>query len=110
MAARELSKARFLGPTRPVVNPVTGTVQTTVTQILKNNPDRVHALIVNLSPNPGYVGFDREVSATRGIPIAANGGFVILTIDEDGELVAQAVFAINTVLAGTYYIVEVERT
>lgn len=110
MATPKLVRDLFKGSTRPVINPVTDTVGLTATQILKNNPDRLAALIVNLSANRGFIGFDRQVSTTRGIPVEASGGLVIFNWQEDGELVIQAVFAINLVAVGTWYIVEVERT
>ena len=109
MATPALVKEMFKGPTQPVVNPVTDTVLTTATLILRNNPDRLACLIVNLSANRGYVGFDRQVGPTRGVPVEASGGLVSLNWREDGELVIQEVHAINQVAAGAWYIVEVER-
>ena len=91
------------------MNPVTNTVGTTPTKVLNNNPDRILALLVNLTANDGYVGFDNEVSATRGIPVPSNGGSLTLLIDEDGELVIQETYAVCPGGAGTWYIVEIER-
>ena len=109
MALRELSRERFKGPTRPIVNPVTDTVATTPTRILKNNPDRVELLIVNLSANRGFIGFNPDVSATKGIPVEAQGGVVTMCIEEDGETVGYEIHAINEVAAGSWYILEIER-
>ena len=109
MALRELSRERFKGPTKPVVNPVTDTVQTSATQILKNNPDRLALLIVNLSANRGFVGFDRQVGPTRGVPVEASGGFVSMCLEEDGETVGYEIFAINQVAAGKWFIVATVR-
>jgi len=95
--------------TAPKENPVTDTVATTPTKILNNNPDRIFALIVNLSLNRGWIGFSSQVASTRGIPIAGNGGFVSLNVEEDGELVIYEVWALNENASGTYYIVEVMR-
>jgi len=109
-APEEIPAVRRLGfKTRLIVNPVTPTVGTTATEILRNNPDRVFWLIVNLSPNDGYAGWDREVSSSKGILIPANGGYASASIEEDGELVIYPVYAINLVAAGTWMIVEVER-
>jgi len=109
MATKEQlpSEQRLGFPTKPRINPVTNTVNTTPTQILNNSPDRIFWLIVNLSVNKGYVGWDNDVSSTRGIPIAANGGYVSASVEEDGELVIHPVFAVNENAAGTYYIVEI---
>ena len=109
MAAAEISRERFKGPTRPVVNPITDTVGTTATKILNNNPDRLALVIVNLSANRGFIGFDRQVGPTKGIPVEASGGVVTMCIEEDGEAVGYEIHAINEVLAGAWYILEVER-
>jgi len=92
-----------------VINPVTDTVGTTPTLILRNNPDRIFWLVVNLSANNGFLGWDTLVSSTRGLFIAANGGFVSANIEEDGELVIYDVWAINQNASGTYLVVEVEK-
>ena len=109
MAAAEISRERFKGPTRPVVNPITDTVQTTATKILNNNPDRLAVVIVNLSANRGFIGFDRQVGPTRGIPVEASGGVVTMNVEEDGETVGYEIHAINQVAAGKWYILEIER-
>lgn len=109
MAARQVSVDRFKGPTFSVVNPVTATVATSATRVFRNNPERVLALMVNQGNVDGYVGFDTEVSATKGILISANGGYLILSADEDGELVAQEIYAISPGGAATWYFVEVRR-
>jgi len=101
------AKAGF--PTRLVVNPVTDSVGTTPTLILKNNPDRIFWLLVNLSANDGYAGWDTRVSNSRGMLIPANGGYASASIEEDGELVIYEVYGINLNAAGTWMIVEVER-
>jgi len=111
MAAPEQipARAKIGFPSRPIINPVTDTVATTPTLILRNNPDRIFWLIVNLSANNGYMGWDTLVSSTRGLLVAANGGFVSASIEEDGELVIQEVYAVNLAAQGTYMIVEIER-
>jgi len=111
MAAPELppSAQKFGFKTKLNTNPVTSTVGTTPTEILKNNPDRVFWLIVNLSGNDGYVGWDREVSSSKGLLVPSNGGYVSASAVEDGELVIYPVYAINLVAAGTWMIVEVVR-
>jgi len=103
------ARAKVGFPSRPVINPVTNTVDTTPTLILRNNPDRIFWLIVNLSANNGYVGWDTQVSSSRGLFIAGNGGFISANIEEDGELVIQEVYAVNLGASGTYMIVEVEK-
>jgi len=109
MAAKEpIPAEKRLGfATKPIINPVTNTVGTTATEVLRNNPDRIFWLAINLSGNKGYLGWDKDVSSSRGIPIGPNGGYVSCSIEEDGELVIHPVWAINENASGTYYFVEI---
>ena len=107
MSVRELTRERFKGPTKPIPRDVT--VQTTVTEVMPNSPDRFGWQIVNNSNNRGHVGFDRQVSATHGTPIEASGGVITATWEEDGETTAYAVFGISEVAAGAWYVVEQVR-
>ena len=109
MGAHEISLKRFGFPTRAVENPVTDTVKTTLTEILKNNPDRVFWLAVNLSDNEGYVALSEEVSDTHGIRLDAHGGYASMSAEEDGEAVAYAVYAVNITLEGKWFILEIEK-
>jgi hypothetical protein len=104
----EYVERKFGFKTREVENPVTSTVGTSPTLILRNNPDRIAILIVNLSDNDGYVGWFNDVSATKGIRLTANGGNVHLIADEDGELVSKEFYGVNLYASGTWYIAEVE--
>jgi len=104
MAVRALMRERFKGRGESRSDVVS--VQITVTDILLNDPDRFSWILTNLSANRGFLWFDREVSASRGIPIEASGGVVSSFWEEDGELTTYAVFGINEVAAGTWSIVE----
>lgn len=94
-------------PTFSRRNPLVSTVGTTSTQVFDAYPDRIMWLAVNLSANAGHIGFDEEVSSSRGIPVAANGGSITLLYREDGDLVTLPVFAVNAVAPGTWYFVDV---
>ena len=109
MGAREFTLKRFGFPTRAVENPVVAEVGTTAAEILKNNPDRVFFLVVNLSANTVYVGLASDVGATKGIQLDANGGFVSFSVEEDGEAVAYQIFAIATGAASAIYVLEIEK-
>jgi len=109
MAARQILTERWKGPTYSRVNPVTPTVATTATRVFRNHPDRVMLLAINLSSYDGYIGFDTEVSSTKGILVPASGGFFELLLEEDGELVTQEVYAISPGGSATWYFVEVLR-
>jgi len=76
------------------VNPVTPTVGTSVTQILREDPNRIAVVIINLGANSMYIGFDREISSTRGILLSANGGSYTAFWKEDFTLCARAMYAI----------------
>jgi len=76
------------------VNPVTSSVGTSVTQILREDPARIAVIIINLGAYPLYVGFDPEVSASRGIRVPANGGHFTMFWEEDFDLVANAMWGI----------------
>lgn len=94
--------------TRSYENPVTSTVATTVTQILRNNPDRFSYTIINLDVNAVFIAFDKGVSLTRGILITANGGSLTLSAKEDGELVGYDVFAISDTAASEIFTIVTE--
>jgi len=84
-------------------------VQTSITEIMLNNPDRFGWVIVNTSANRGHFGFDREVSASHGFGIEASFGMVSATWEEDGETTTYAVFGYNEVAAGAWFVVEFVR-
>ncbi len=106
MAIATAFEALIGRPVQPNVNPITGTVATTATRILANNPNRVQWIAINLSANDGFVGFSGDVSSTKGIRLPANGGNVSLVYTEDFALLFVEVYAINLTATGTWYIVE----
>ena len=110
MGAREFTLKRFGFPTRAVENPVVAAVGVAVLTVLRNNPDRVFWLIVNLSANIVYVGLAGDVSATKGIRLDANGGWVSMSVEEDGEAVGYEVFAVATGAASAIYVLEMEKS
>ena len=69
--------------TTGTLNPVVATVGTSPVAILRNNPQRVQAYVVNLSLNRVYVGPSWDVSATKGIRLDPNGGFWSVVYYED---------------------------
>jgi hypothetical protein len=108
MAAAEFSRKRFGRPTRLVVNPLVDSVGTSPVRVLANNPDRMMWLIINLSTNTVYLGFDPQVSSTRGIILGASGGYASMVIEDDGEAVAYEVWAVATGPNSPIYVIEVE--
>ena len=110
MGAREFTLKRFGFPTRAVENPVVAAVGTSAVVILKNNPDRVFWLVVNLSTNVVYVALSEDVGDAKGIRLDANGGWASMSVEEDGEAVAYAVHAKATGAASAIYVLEMEKT
>jgi len=96
-------------PTRAIENPVTNTVGTTATLVLRNNPDRFQFLIVNLSTYDVYASFTKEVSASRGILIPSGGGYLIMHAREDGEAVTYEIWCIAIGGSAPIYVVVYER-
>lgn len=80
--------------TFPQTNKKVDTVQDSITQIMSANPNRVSFLIVNLSANNMYISPSNDVSSTKGIYIAPNGGSISVQWDRDFELVSQPFFGI----------------
>ena len=110
MGAREFSLKRFAFPTRAVENPVISSIGTTAKEALKNNPDRVFWLIINLSGNTVYVALSEDVGATKGIRLDANGGYACMSAEEDGEAAAYEVYAVATGAASAIYVLEIEKS
>ena len=106
MAASQYAVKEFGGKVRPVENPVTDSVSQAAKLILRNNPDRIGWLVVNLSGSSVYVGYSPTVSSTRGILLSAGGGSASSTVAEDGESVAWELWAIGAADNLAIYVVE----
>jgi len=109
MSVAEYVQKELGFPTRAIENPVTDEVGTKATEVLRLNPDRFQWLIVNLSPYTIYIAYTYQVSSTRGIVIAANGGFATMHAREDGEAVTYPVYAISPDGKAKIYVIEFER-
>lgn len=84
-------------------------VGTTAAEVLRNDPERVFVLMVNLSVNTIYVGFDQRVSSSRGIVLASNGGSYQADVEEDFTLPIRSMFAVSTLAGSNLYVVTVRR-
>ena len=93
--------------TRSVENPVTVTALAGKTLILRNNPDRLMAAIVNHNTVLMRVAPSIDVDADYGLPLDPSGGFVVLTADDDGELVGYEWY-VYSAAGGTIYVPETE--
>ncbi len=88
------------------VNPNISTVGVTASKLLNNNPNRVSFIIVNMSVNSLYISPTIDVSSTKGIYIAPNGGFASFQWDRDFELVSQEWWCIGGAAGTTLYVLE----
>lgn len=98
---------RYGGPTRVVVT--TRSIGTTVSHVLRNNPDRVAYRIYNRSSNSVDLSFTSDVTAGAGIPLPASTGIAEADVEIEGELVIQEVHGIASGAASSLLVVEVER-
>jgi len=78
-------------------------------QLFGNDPERGMVLLVNLSVNTIYIGFDPQVSSARGITLGANGGSYNVIIKNDFQLPSMAMYAIATGAASNLFTMTVRR-
>lgn len=84
-------------------------VGTSAAEVLRNDPDRVFVLLVNLSLNTVYVGFDQGVGSSLGIVLASNGGSYQADVEEDMTLPSRSMFAVATGASSSLYVLTLRR-
>jgi hypothetical protein len=89
------------------VNPITDTIATSATQLLRNNPNRLAWTLINLGSEAVYLSFTPDVGTTKGIYVASGGGTMGLLFSEDFELVTYPVYGIGAAGGDKIYLVEV---
>jgi hypothetical protein len=110
-ACAEYVQRKFGVRTRAVTNPLGDLdIGSSYSQVLLANPDRLASLVMNLGAYNVYVGFDRDVSSTKGILLVANGGLLSLVVDDDLELVTYPVYAVCPGGTSRVYVVETEAS
>lgn len=82
-------------------------VGTSIVQVLRQNPNRLAAVIINLSANAVYVSPDGITSATHGISLSPSGGALTLLWNEDFDMVGYEWNAIAAVAASDVFVLEV---
>lgn len=108
-ALADYMEKRWGAETHSTENPVTRTALAGVTQILLNNPDRFEAIVVNYDGAIMRLAPSRDVAEEWGIPLDADGGFAVLTADEDGEAVGYEWFVWSSLgKADVIYVLETE--
>ena len=103
----ELIERRFGVKTRAVVGTV-NSVAALGDEIARANPDRLALIIINISLNNVIVAFDKLVSVGRGILLAPTGGNLVLTVEDDFELVGYAVYAAASAYPSIIFVLEIE--
>lgn len=98
---------RFGVRTRAVRNPEITSVGTTALALLRNNPSRLAFTVCNLSVNVMYMSLDRDVSSSKGIPIAASGGIRTFLANEDFQMVGWGWWIVAAGSSSALYVVEV---
>lgn len=104
--AQVIEQAWKVGKVEPRLDPATNSVGTSAVEILPNNPRRLAALIVNLSPNSVWVKPLADPSSSSGVLVPANGGTFSLIWSEDFHLVGYQWRAIASGLASSVLVIE----
>lgn len=106
-AALDYLQRRFAGFLRE--RETEPSIGTAVSVAVPGSSERVSLLVVNLSANTVYLGTSPNVSSTRGIRLAPNGGLISMSIDEDSLLPTLQWYAIATGAASALYVLAIQR-
>jgi hypothetical protein len=97
---------RFRRSVIPYENLTVSSIGTSAVQIMRQDPDRLGFVIINLSVSDIYIGSFRDVSATKGIKIPPSGGSAVALWDEDFETVGKEWFGVAGALSSALLITE----
>ena len=108
----DLLMERFKVKTRPRVDPLgVSPIGVNPVVLLRNNPNRLAYIIMNLSANLVYIGLTNQVNATVGTEVGLglepNRGFVSMVWDEDFDMVAWAWWGIAAAAPSILTIIEI---
>lgn len=103
--AYEIAREKLGGPC--TLNEKRVRVDTSVKEVLDNNPRRVLWTIVNRGTTNAAIGFSYELTYEDGLVLGSNGGTAIMTIGEDGEAVGYGVYAVLESGSAVLYVLEV---
>jgi len=112
MPLADLLERRFGVKTRGVRDPLgVSPIGVAPLVVLRNNPNRLGFVIMNLSAATVYLDLEQDVNAGAGTEVGLrldpNGGFVTLIWDEDFQMVAWAWWAVSTAALTRLAILEV---
>jgi hypothetical protein len=106
LALHEAIQALFGFKTTFAVNRVLNNAMVAVNLIAPADPRRVGLTIFNLSANIVYLSPQTDVSATKGIRLAASGGSISLIWDRDFELCSTAWYCMASADTSAVYVLE----
>lgn len=78
-----------------------------VQELFRNDPTRLAFVIVNLSVNVIFAAPRANVSSTNGLRIAASGGSLVVSIEEDFTLQTLPWFITSDVDASAIFAIEI---
>lgn len=96
MTVRDLFEKEYGVLTGKIENPLTDTVGTSATQLLLPDAGRLNYTLVNLGATAVLFCFTPDPSVTKGVYVAASGGYVTLDWKDDGLLTTYPIWAIST--------------
>lgn len=106
-AARAYAESNLGGPCDEVESyPI---AIATVTAVCQGNGDRVGLMIMNVGPNPIFLGLLPSVSAAGGLSLAALGGVMILNVVDDFTLPTRTWYAIAPTGNSALYVLQIVR-
>lgn len=92
--------------TRFVINDVASSVGIASQVIANKNPNRVSILFVNLSPNSLHISPLPDVSTSKGVYLAPNGGYAMFQFDKDFQMVTTEFYGIAGAAGSNVFILE----
>jgi hypothetical protein len=78
-------------------------------RVLKADGERVFTYLVNLGNDTIFVGFDNVVSSSRGMYLAANGGYISFNAFEDMMLPTEELWAVSVGTSTNIYFYTMRR-
>lgn len=103
--AYEWLKARGLYPVTVYERSVL--VNTAPAEVVQQNPRRLVLVLANHGGVPIRIGFSSAGLSAGGVIVAANGGIVILSVDEDYEAVTYSIYGQGIGGSANVYVSEV---
>lgn len=82
------------------------TLGTAVIEIIRGDPKRLHATIMNRSDTPVFISTKETVSITTGFRLEANSGSLELTRQKHRSLVTKAWYGITSAASKVVVVVE----